>query len=175
MKNCIIHKKIVILLLTLLSTFAVQAGDSVNNGGGLSEQNFWFAYSIVPQIYQSCIDSSDCRLGKPEKVLIEKVLLSFTKERATKDQLQFLENQSKTFFSKDGVIFVAITEPFVGSAIWINRDLIYFKSSDNSVIAYSVGQAISTITEQFLVHQNVKNAELRNYISQMVKKFYETN
>lgn len=154
-------------------TSLTYAGDSVNNGDGLAEQNFWFAYSKLEKTYQFCLESPECLLDFDEKVLLRSLLSTMSDEKKTPEQIQFLSGQSKNFFLDGNHILVARTNFEVGSVIWINRDLIYKTNQSGQVIAYTIFQALGTLTEQLLAHQSAIEKTHRNYIAMIVENFYQ--
>lgn len=154
-------------------TSLAQAGDSVNNGGGLAEQNFWFAYSKLEGIYQSCLDSSECLLDLDEKNLLRSLLATVSEEKKTVEQIQFLSGQSENFFLDGNRILIARTNFEVGGVIWINRDLIYKKSQSGMVTAYTIFEALGILTEQLLSHQSSIDKAHRYYIAMIIENFYE--
>lgn len=166
-------KKKFALIPIVFFSMGVAAGDSMNNGDGLAEQNFLFVYTQLSAVYEACIQSEECPLIAAEKKLIQQVQTSFLEEQKTSEQIRFLENQSDTFFLSDGQILVAKTEPQVGAFIWVNRDLIYKKTNSNESIAFTEAEAVGTLTEQLLVHQQVSSYKRRLYISLILKDYYQ--
>ena len=55
------------LLILLFSVQSLLAGDSVNNGGGLSEQALIYSAQHMPQFIQSCMQYSYCGANEPDR------------------------------------------------------------------------------------------------------------
>ncbi len=166
-------KKLTAIILSFLTSVGVFAGDSMNNGGGLAEQNFLLVYAQLPEIYEACIHSTECRLSAAEKELIRIVQKNYPMELQTSDQIQFSENQPRAFVTPDGQILVARTEPRVGAQILVNRDVVYKNNSTNETIHFSEAEAAGTLTDQFLIHQNLSNRNQRRYIALIIQNFYQ--
>lgn len=149
------------------------AGDSVNNGEGLAEQNFWSAYSQLEKTYQSCLASKDCLNDSYDQSLLKSTFADLPQEKKTTEQIRFLLGESGTFFFTNNQVLIAKSEPQIGSVIWINSDLIYKKSPSGDTIATSVAEALGLLTEQLLLHQNLNSEMHRNYIALKVQNFFE--
>lgn len=159
--------------IVIFFSFVGRAGDSVNNGGGLAEQNFWLAYSKLEVVFQACLNSSDCFLDVAERSLLKSLLVTIGEEKKTNEQIRFISHQSKSFFLENNRVLVARTNPNVGSIIWVNRDLIYQANLSGQVIAYTVFQTFGVLTEQLLAHQSSIEKLHRHYIAMIIQNFYE--
>ena len=170
---CNVLRKVQLFLMVIFFSFLGQAGDSVNNGGGLAEQNFWLAYSKLEVVFQACLDSSDCFLDASERSTLQSLLVVVGEEKKTVEQVRFISDQSNSFFLDDSQVLVARTNFTVGSIIWVNRDLIYQTNLSGQVTAYTVFQAFGVLTEQLLAHQSSIEKLHRHYIAMIIQNFYQ--
>lgn len=166
-------KKAKLFSMVMFFSFVGRAGDSVNNGGGLAEQNFWLAYSKLELVFQACLDTSACFLDATERSLLRSILVMVDEEKKTSEQIRFISGQSNSFFLEDNCILVARTNLTVGSIIWVNRDLIYQTNLSGKVVAYTVFQAFGVLTEQLLSHQSSVEKLHGHYIAMILQNFYQ--
>lgn len=166
-------KRKILFITLLVCSLSVQAGDSVNNGGGLSEQTFWSIYAKLEGILQSCLESPRCPVEPNERLLLSEIIMAAPQEKSTTNQLQFISNQSHSYFFDGQTVLIAKTDSKIGSTIWINRDLIYRKASDGTPQAVSASEALEILIDQLLIHQNQQNPAYRSYISKSLGSFFK--
>lgn len=142
------------------------AGGSVNNGGGLAEQNFYLAYFKLDSIYQRCLEASDCLRDPDSRQIIAQLLQDLPKERQTHDPIQFNADDSET---------ISTTGPNIGDVIFINRSYIYRTTQDGQEIPLDPEEAVGILTEQLLVHQGIQDKSYRVYLAKSVETFCSVN
>ena len=102
------------------------AGDHINNGAGLAERNVLFAYANLEKYIGLCLDFPSCRITPYERGLLERIRNAMPTERAAPEQIRFLsEREHPGTFIIDGEMKIAKTGSQVGSAIYMNLDLLY--------------------------------------------------
>lgn len=147
-------KFVVLLLLGIGCGFSAFAGgDLVNNGGGIAEKNFIFAYQRLGHYLNLCLNSELCKLDKSQRSILQKINQGLPAEQKFSNQLQFLSEKSVPgTFMLGGEMKVAKTGSKVGSPIIINIDLIYTKNEMGYFIPVSVSEAVSILVHELGHH-----------------------
>ncbi|MBC7740749.1 MAG: hypothetical protein H7061_01030 [Bdellovibrionaceae bacterium] len=117
-------------LLALLTTNQVLAGGSlVGTGGGLVEQNIFFAYRALPKTIDACLDSIvPCGLTISEQSLLKKIRVIVIAHPASIERLQFVTEKDYPGFFKTApgeAHRTARTELDPKAPIFFNRDQLY--------------------------------------------------
>lgn len=142
------------ILLTLLAQPAVAGGgDDIGNGGGIAEKNFLLALHSLENYSKVCLELDACRLSQDEKKTLHDIIRAVPIEKLTKNFLQFVSGAKKPgFFVIDGELKVAKTGDRVGSPIFINTDLIYFRNHFGSTEAVSIPVALGILLHELGHH-----------------------
>ena len=130
------------------------AGDHINNGAGLAERNVLFAYANLEKYIGLCLDFPSCRITPYERGLLERIRNAMPTERAAPEQIRFLsEREHPGTFIIDGEMKIAKTGSQVGSAIYMNLDLLYVTNAAGAVTAHSLQDSVATLVHELGHHQ----------------------
>lgn len=160
-------KKILFFLLLLNSRLGL-AGDSVENGAGLAEQNFQIILIQSENILNQCRQSSSCLQSSAERDLLNLLLGSLPEEKQNQNLLQFESNKKTGRFQQGSQASVLLTEATVGATIFINVDLIYTKDSD----PMSEAQALKTLITALSLHQGYGKTYFIELFSLKIQTFF---
>lgn len=159
--------KSVTLLLMLVSYLpsSIFAGDEVNNGGGLAEKNIQFAYLNMGFYINLCLNTANCKTTSAEQTLLNKIRNGLPAEYQNTRQLQLKsEIANPGTFIIDQELKLAVTGGKIGSAIYVNTDLIYTKDNRQQLIAMSIAEAVTMLIHEFGHHHD--NAD-HNYLDRL--------
>lgn len=152
--------KIILLFLGffLLSSLAQAGGDAVNNGGGLGEKNFIYAFRNLHDFIGPCLNINPCQLTEKEDHLLRQISsnLSYEQENA---QLVFKSGiQDPGFFEVDlhGQPRIAVTSSQPGTPIYINLDLLY-RNENGVTKTLSVLEASAILVHELGHHYGIKD------------------
>jgi|GEM_PF-6320069 len=144
----------------------------MNNGGGLAEQNFIYAYQNLVDTVDRCLDTDNpCRLTEKER----RTLADIVRERreATGNGGLFFEsgNLKPGLFQTDehGKVRVAVTGSTWGSPIYVNLDLIY--SGNESLI--DMGAALAILIHEIGHHGGETDHLFLDQLGNKVRYFRE--
>lgn len=139
-----------------------QGGDWVGNGAGLGENSFRFAYGNLDRYIALCFESSACQLNRTQKTILQKIADTLPLERRNIQQLGFTDDQSYFNSGTGGNSFhrVAVTQPFVGAKIWVNkRLLVAHEETGGGLRAISVPQAVGILIHEMGHHHGITSHE----------------
>ncbi len=146
-----------VLALTL-SAPALAGGDEAGNGGGIAEQNFVLAYSQLAATVRLTLDSPANGLTEDERRLLDAIFASLPAESASGSQLRFKsERREPGFFIIDGSLKIARTGSQVGSAIYVNIDLLYRNSADGGLEPLGLETATAVLVHELGHHHGVSD------------------
>ncbi len=117
-------------LASLLAAPAGQArgGSVVGNGAGVVENNFQYAYSMLPSLISTCIVNTSCVLTSSERVLLEKIRVVTETNSSNAERLVFRdEGIDGTFFDtglseKHRIAKTGLTPE---DPIYVNTEMLY--------------------------------------------------
>lgn len=165
--------KKLILALLLFTTTAYAGGDYIGNGGGLAEKNILFAFNNVERYARLCLDVSSCRLTNAERDLLADILGAMKQEREA-DPVQFAsEKKQPGFFILNGEMKVAKTGSKIGTPIYINRDMIYTRSSFGTVQPMSISDALAILVHEIGHHVSTASHEALDLLGVKVSMFLQ--
>ena len=131
-------------------------GNMVNNGDGLAEKNFAFAFARIDAFSRPCLKADSCKLTSVERDILTKILNGLPEEYKNPKLLQFAsEKKTPGFFVIDGQLKVAKTGNNVGDIIYINIDLLYPRNASGQVEPMSVSDALAILIHEFGHHYGV--------------------
>lgn len=132
---------------------ALAGGDDIQNGGGIAEKNFLFAFQSIETYSKVCLELDACRLTNSEKLILKNIVAVIPQEARNPNLIQFVsEKKNPGFFIIDGEMKVAKTGRIIGSSIFINIDLIYFKGNFGGSEAVSIPMALGILLHEFGHH-----------------------
>ncbi|MDX9730187.1 MAG: hypothetical protein RBT63_00315 [Bdellovibrionales bacterium] len=106
--------KLSAILIVLFAQSAFGNGSVVGNGAGLSENNFQYAYSIIPTLLNSCVRSNLCELTPKEQEIARKIVHIVRGNETNKNRILFRPNRT--------------TVPWIGNR---NKGTTFFETSPN--------------------------------------------
>lgn len=164
--------KTLIKILCLLSlSFISIAGDGVGNGGGISENNFIFAYNTIGEYIEHSLKMNVSAFSKKEETILRKIHNALPEQYQLKKPIVFMSGTKypHIFIYPFGEVRIAVTGSKVPSPIYINTDLLY--QNINGEIKYiSISQAISILVHELGHHHNVKDENFLNELGSKVAK-----
>ena len=105
-----------------------RGGSVVGNGAGVVENNFQYAYSMLPSLISTCAVNSVCALTNSEKILLEKIRIIAEANASNADRLIFQdEGEDRTFFEtglseKHRIAKTGLTAK---DPIYVNTEMLY--------------------------------------------------
>ncbi len=171
-------KALICSLLFAGSAFAAKGpGTVVGNGGGLSEQNFNFAFASLERLYEICAASlPSCLNDKHERDVFEMIRKALPLERKAGLALNFISGTAHPErFRIDGQMRLAVTNSRVGDVIDVNTDMLYAMNAEGHVQSVvDVGTAVSILTHELGHHQGILDHQLLDLIGAKVRVFAMT-
>ncbi|MBO9667555.1 MAG: hypothetical protein J7501_12170 [Bdellovibrio sp.] len=136
-------------------------GDVVNNGGGIAEKNVIYAYEKLDKYLKTCLKSDLCKLNSQQRYMLAQISGGLNQEYKS-NQLRFAsESRTPGFFMIDGLVRVAKTGNAIGSAIYINSDLLYTKTESGEYEAMTIPEAVAVLIHELGHHySNASHEEL---------------
>ena len=148
----------IITLFLMLISFNIFAGDEVNNGGGAAEGTLTYTFLNIETYIDLCLSSEICQISDREKEILTQIKKSMDDEFAQEKPLVFMsENSNPGTFIIDGEIKIAKTGNYVGSPIYFNTDLLYFKNNLGIYESIDIKTAIGILIHELGHHQNNLN------------------
>lgn len=129
-------------------------GDHVNNGGGLAEQNFLYAYDNLDNWLETCREvQNTCRLGAKESAILGKIQFELRQVRKEPGLIFKSGRLNPGLFETDehGKVRVAVTGSRAGDPIYLNLDLIYHDAA-GSEAAIDVYGAVAILVHELGHH-----------------------
>ena len=167
----------IIILFSLFLSFSTNAGDEVNNGGGISESNIVVAYENLDRYINVCLSSPSCNLLQRERSLLKSILNSLDQEYKNKNQLKFLsEKENPGTFIINGEMKIAKTGSEIGSPLYFNSDLLYLKNHIGVYEGIHYSQAVSLLVHELGHHHPIYESTemnlytLGNKVSQLLQR-----
>jgi hypothetical protein len=162
-----------LFFIILFMANSVYAGKETQNGAGIAEQNFAFAYKNLNKILELCWAEVHICLQTPEE---RKALLAIrngiANEYATVDQLRFESGElNLNRFLIDGNIRVAVTGSRPGDPIYINTDLLYLRDSLGKLKPLEISMAVSILTHELGHHYGFLNHGFLDLLGAKIRAF----
>ena len=164
-----------ILSCLFLSGPAFAGGDSVNNGGGLAEKNFIYAYQNLGHFLESCLDINPCKLTEKEDRVLRDIARGPEVTSGVGGLIFKSGLKEPGFFEVDehGKTRIAVTSSTVGSPIYINLDLIYTLDAEGLQKPLSVFDAVAILVHELGHHYGVKDHLFLDKLGSKVQSFRE--
>jgi hypothetical protein len=127
-------------------------GSVVNNGAGIVEQNFQYAYVSIDRIANDCILSGNCQLSQYEYRLLKIIAAITSRNLLNPGKIIFISEKAKPGFFTTGPSEknrIAKTALDTFAPIYVNRDLLY---NSNGTPALTYPMIIAILTHE-LGHQ----------------------
>lgn len=144
----------------------------MNNGGGLAEQNFIYAFQNLADSVDRCLDTDNaCRLTDKESRILREIARE-RKESPGHNGLFFESGKLKPgLFETDehGKVRVAVTGSTALSPIYINLDLIYAEN----VSLIDMGAALSILIHELGHHTGETDHLFLDQLGNKVRNFRE--
>ncbi len=148
-------KKMLALFLVLVS-LNVFSWNEVNNGGGAAEGTLTYTFLNIGKYIDLCLSSDICQITEKEKEILIQIKESLEAEFAQEKPLIFMsENTNPGTFIIDGEVKIAKTGSVVGSSIYINIDLLYFKNNLGIYESIDIKTAIGILIHELGHHHNI--------------------
>lgn len=174
--NLFTSKKIQLFTLSLMALFLqgysqpalAIGGGVVNNGAGLVENTFVFAYRMLPQLIDSCVNTANCASENEtppsaEALILRNISLILKENlnaKMTNERLQFLsESEHPGFFTTGDHETNRIAKTCLNSScpIYVNLDLLYVNgqpaldySTITGILIHELGHQTGYADHQFL-------------------------
>lgn len=166
-----IVKIVLVSIAMLLSTFSI-ADHTVDNGGGIAEQNTLYALKNVDHVIQFCIASpNSCFSGQTHRQALEKVLSHLPSLVNQSEYLSFKTEVEDPRLVQDGQRQWFVTHPTPGSPVIVNRDMIYRSSGTGFSIPYTLGEAFSLVMRIVLYQTSDLDPEESHELSVSIGSF----
>lgn len=107
---------------------ARSGGSVVNNGAGIVEQNFQYAYVSLDRIANDCLAAKNCQLTDDENKILKKIAVITAKNLLNPRKIIFVSEKASPGFFTTGPTEknrIAKTSLDAFSPIFVNRDLLY--------------------------------------------------
>jgi hypothetical protein len=161
------------LAFSFSAIFAHAGGDYIGNGGGLAEKNIFFAFMNVDRYSQLCLDVSSCRLTESERVILSDIMDAMKQEKKA-DPIQFAsEKKQPGFFILNGEMKLAKTGSKVGTPIFVNRDMLYTRTSFGTAQPMSVADALAMLVHEIGHHVSSASHETLDLLGVKVSMFLQ--
>jgi hypothetical protein len=161
------------LVLSSVPSLAQAGGDYIGNGGGLAEKNIFFAFMNVDRYARLCLDVRSCRLTEAERVILADIMEAMKQERKV-NPIQFAsEKKQPGFFILNGEMKLAKTGSKVGSPIFVNRDMLYTRSSLGTIHAMSIADALAMLVHEIGHHVSDASHEALDLLGVKVSMFLQ--
>jgi hypothetical protein len=141
-----------ILLLSVITVFfgtsdPAKADHTVNNGGGLAEQNTIFALLNYDNVVRMCqADVNACNIRPEWRAAIDLILAELPALKVKNKFLEFkTEAEEPRFIPGDRIKYV--TEKGRDGAVIINRDLIYRPTGTGLQVPFQYGEAFALVSD----------------------------
>lgn len=162
---------IAVVVSVLVSPF-IHAGQETRNGEGIAEQSFAYAYLNLERIYSLCKVSSFCLRSQEERNLLSAIHAALPREYASPHQLRFESGEKNpSRFLINGQFRVAVTGNQVGNPIYINTDLLYRHGSDNRLEYLDFNAAVGILTHELGHHQGEKDETKLDLLGAQLRAF----
>ncbi len=164
--------KVFIFIMMPLMVFSSEGGDQVGNGGGLGEQNVYYGFINLKNIYLFCLKSDQCLSNKKEKALLTKIYNSLDQEYKGTGILRFLSGHDRPdIFKINGQFKAAVTGNKVGDIIYINTDRLYKKNHQGYVEPVGIGSAMGLLTHELGHHHNILEHDFLELLGSRIRAF----
>lgn len=125
-----------IISVSAINATAARGGDVVGNGGGVVENNFIYAYKMLPQLLSTCIEKESCYQNAEDREVFKKIksAVEINLRKSTQDVFDFTSGKNKQGFFVTGASEphrVAKTCLSTNCPVFINVDLLYQNSKIN--------------------------------------------
>lgn len=131
-------------------------GDSVNNGGGLAEKNFTYAFENLYYFIDYCLAINPCALTEKEDRILRQINAGITIYKQKGSLIFKSGTKEPGFFEVDehGKTRVAVTSSTPGSPIYINLDMIYLGTGAEQK-SMTVHEAVAILVHEYGHHYQV--------------------
>ena len=154
-RNKMKRMTIIFLMIFVQNVFS---WDEVNNGGGAAEGTLTYTFLNVEKYIDLCLSSEICQISDREKDILSQIKKSLEDEYAQEKPLIFMsENNNPGTFIIDGEIKIAKTGDAVGTPIYFNLDLLYFKNNLGIYESIDIKTAIGIIIHELGHHHNIQD------------------
>ncbi len=105
-----------------------RGGSVVGNGAGVVENNFQYAYSMLPSLISTCLANAACSVTNPERILLEKIRVVAELNASNAERLVFTDEGENRDFFETGLSEkhrIAKTGLTPQDPIFVNTEMLY--------------------------------------------------